>query len=136
MIYSWSASSETLMDPSVLTKLRTLTSQPKFVDESGIIYSGIRPAKLRLSAEAQLNELIERVVHVADDKSPKALVISEFRKALARFPAYDTEDRERMCRYLVPIMEIVGIKNSGGLLIRWLYGPILGSLIWLRHRSN
>ena len=124
------------MDPSVLTKLHTLMSQPKFVDESGTIYNWMRPEKLRLSAEAQLNELIERVIHVADDKSPKTLVISEFRKALARFPAYDMEDRERMCRYLVQIMEIVGIKNSGGLLTRWLYGPILGSLIWLRHRSN
>jgi len=33
-------------------------------------------------------------------------------------------------------MEIVGIEHSGGLLPRWLYGPILGTFVWLRYRAN
>ena len=120
----------------MLTNLVAMRAQPKFVDEPDTIYNGMRPEELRLSAEGQLNSLIDRLMNVPEERPARNYVLSEFRKTLARFPAHDTEDRERMCRYLARIMEIVQVQNSGGLLARWLYGSILGTLVWLRHRSN
>lgn len=33
----------------------------------------------------------------------------------------DTEDRERVCFYFEQLMDIVGLKSSGGLLNDWMY---------------
>jgi hypothetical protein len=48
---------------------------------------------------------------------------------MAEFEATDTEDREQLLRYLGEIMDILGISSSDGLLSRWMYGAVLGSLL-------
>jgi hypothetical protein len=34
-----------------------------------------------------------------------------------------------LLRYLTEIMDILGIGSSDGQLSRWMYGPILGSIV-------
>jgi Domain of unknown function (DUF4844) len=48
---------------------------------------------------------------------------------MAEFEATDTEDREQLMRYLEEIMDNLGIESSDGQLSRWMYGPILGSIV-------
>jgi len=89
------------MDQDAIAKLKLLRSQPKFVDEPGTIYNGMRPETVREKAERQLNKLIDRLIFDPEDALKEKLVLRQFRLSLAHFPGYDTEDRERMCRYLV-----------------------------------
>ncbi len=56
------------------------------------------------------------------DRPAKEFVLAQFAETLDLFPAWDTEDRERMCHYLAEIAEILSIKGYGGLFNRWMYG--------------
>src|SRR5205823_3200165 len=100
-----------------------------YVDEPGTIYNGMRPEIVRQRAEAQLNDLIDRLCRGLVITPTKQFALSEFSKTLAEFAPIDTEDRERLLRYLERIMDILGIESSDGLLNRWLYGAHLGALL-------
>jgi hypothetical protein len=41
-----------------------------------------------------------------------------------------------MCRYIEQIVEILGIGKPRGLLTRWLYGYVLGTLVLLFRRPR
>jgi two-component SAPR family response regulator len=120
----------------MLAKLGELRNQPKYVHEPGTSYNGMWPETDRQRAEAQLNELIDRLHQNLATAPMKKSVLGEFSNTLAQFEPVDTEDRERLCRYLEEIMNILGIESSGGLLNRWLYGPILGSALRSRRQTN
>ncbi|HKJ75280.1 MAG TPA: DUF4844 domain-containing protein, partial [Alphaproteobacteria bacterium] len=107
----------------------------KFVSEPGTSFNGLRPEEVRATAETQLNDLIERLMNGLPAGATTNVILHEFRRTLRLFPSHETEDRERMCGYLEQIMEILGIESSHGLLNRWLYGPVLGTLVSLRRRS-
>lgn len=113
----------------MLAKLSELGAQPKYVAVPDSAYNGLRPEAERLRAQDQLNSLIQRLGDSLELKPSKNYVLGEFTRTLAEFSAIDTEDRERVCRYLEEIMDILGIDSSDGLLNRWLYGPILGPMI-------
>ena len=110
-------------------RLSELRVQAKYIDMPGTIYNGMRPESSRLLAEEQLNRLIDRLRDGLPSKPSKKFVLTEFAKTMAEFEPIDTEDRERLLRYLKEIMGILGIASSDGLLSRWMYGPILGSLV-------
>lgn len=105
-----------------IAQLKELRAQPKYVNEPGTIYNGLRPETDRLVAERQLNDLIDKLAHDLPAKSTNAFVLGQFAKTLAQFEPTDSEDRDRLCAYLEQIMDIVGIESSGGLLNRWRYG--------------
>ena len=106
-----------------------LKARPKFVDEPGTIYNGMRPEGLRRDAEDKLNDLIAGFILDIPKGLSERAIHSRFSVALSSFPAHDTEDRERMCRYIEQLVDILGIEKPRGLVMRWLYGPILGTLI-------
>ena len=89
------------------------------------------PERLREAAENNLNELIEGLIRDLPGGLSTAKICSRFRSALSTFPGYDTEDRERMCRYIEQLVGILEIEKPRWLLTRWLYGPILGTLVLL-----
>jgi hypothetical protein len=125
------------MNSSMLAKLAALRGQPKFVDEPGTIYNGMRPEAQRLMAEAQLNDLIDRLRHDPRDVLPARFVLGEVRKTLRVFPGfYETEDRERMCRYMMEIMGILEIPSARGLFSRWMFGWLLGTVVTLLPRAK
>jgi len=105
-----------------LSQLAETRTKPKYVDEPGTLYNGLRPESARQKAEVQLNDLIDRLHGGLMAVTRKQFVLSEFKKTLAEFEPGDTEDRERLLRYLERIMDILGIESSDGLLNRWLYG--------------
>jgi hypothetical protein len=113
----------------VIGRLSELRVQAKYIDMPGTIYNGMRPESSRLLAEEQLNRLIDCLRDSLPAKPSKKFVLAEFARTMAEFEPIDTEDRERLLRYLKEIMAILGIASSDGLLSRWMYGPILGSLV-------
>ena len=120
----------------MLTRLAALRAEPKFVDEPGTIYNGMRPEQDRRAAEDLLNNLIERLMREAGETLAKRFVLARCAQTLVHFPGHDTEDRERMCRYIEQTVEILGMDKPRGLLTRWLYGPILGTLVLLSQRRK
>ena len=112
-----------------LSKLAEMRKEPKYVDEPGTIYNGLRPEAARQKAEAQFNNLLDRLCTGLAETPTKQFVLSEFAKTLAEFEPIDTEDRECLLRYLERIMDILQIESSDGLLNRWLYGEQLASLL-------
>lgn len=52
----------------------------------------------------------------------KKYVLNNFRELLLKYKHFDSEEQDRICSYLEEIMDIVGIKNSDGLLNKWQYG--------------
>ena len=112
-------------------ELVLLKAQPKFIDEPGTIYNGMRPEGLRQAAEDSLNELLEGLIRDLPSGLSTRAIRLRFRSALSSFPGHDTEDRERMCRYIEQLVGILEIEKPRGLLTRWLYGPILGTLVLL-----
>jgi hypothetical protein len=115
--------------PAAIEKLGRLRQEKKFVDAPGTSFNGIRPETLRRTAEVQLDALLDDLLQDIAAHPQKSFVLQRFSKTLAAFPSADTEDRERMQRYLEQIMHIVGIQSSNGLLNRWMYAPILGRAV-------
>ena len=105
-----------------LAKLVALRSRPKYVDEPGTIYNGMRPESGRQLAQKQLNDLIDLLQRDLPSTPTKEFVLSQFSTTLAQFEPADSEDRDRLCSYLEEIMDIVGIESSDGLLNLWRYG--------------
>jgi hypothetical protein len=112
-----------------LSKLAEMRKEPKYVAGPGTIYNGLRPEVARQKAEAQLNDLLDRLCMGLADSPSKQFVLSEFAKTLTEFEPTDTEDRECVLRYLERIMDILQIESSDGLLNGWLYGEHLASLL-------
>jgi hypothetical protein len=112
-----------------LSKLAEMRKQPKYMAEPGTIYNGLRPEIARQKAEAQFNDLLDRLCTGLADTPTKQFVLSEFARTLAEFEPIDTEDRECLLRYLERIMDILQIESSDGLLNRWLYGEQLAGLL-------
>jgi hypothetical protein len=111
------------MNAATLARLAALKGQPKFVDEPGTIYNGMRPEADRLAAETQLNELIERLIDCPEDTPARRFVLAQFRETLAHFPGYDTEDRERICRYLRQIPDILVSKAQAACSLAGFMDP-------------
>jgi hypothetical protein len=118
-----------MVSTSQLSKLTEMRGEPKYVDEPGTLYSGLRPDSARHEAETQLNGLIDRLCSGLAATPTKQFVLSEFARTLAEFEPTDTEDRECLLRYLERIMDILGIESSNGLLNRSCYGDHLARLL-------
>ena len=108
----------------VLIRLELLKAVPKFVpDDSGYLpYVGYLPAEKRPEAEAELNNLIDRIASGIEASPNKVFALKEFRKTFDYFETSDTEDRERFCSYLENIMDAIGMESSDGAINEWMYG--------------
>lgn len=108
----------------VLIRLEILRAIPKFMpdDTRYLPYVGYLPAEKRPEAEAQLNDLIDRISASIQSEPTKAFVLKEFRKTFDYFETSDTEDRERFCSYLENIMDAIGMESSDGAINEWMYG--------------
>jgi hypothetical protein len=109
----------------VLAKLADMRRRPKYVEmPSGGPFGGVRSM-----AEAQLNDLIDRLKDGLPRNPTKRFALDEFKRTMNEFQSSDTEDREQFLHYLEEIMTILSIESSDGLLNKWMYGSILGRLI-------
>jgi hypothetical protein len=108
----------------VMIRLEILKALPKFLpdDTRYLPYVGYLPAEKRPEAEAQLNDLIDRISANIETKPTKIFVLQEFRKIFDYFETSDTEDSERFCSYLENIMDAIGMESSDGTINEWMYG--------------
>ncbi|HSI01307.1 MAG TPA: DUF4844 domain-containing protein, partial [Reyranella sp.] len=89
------------MDAVKREALAKLRREPKFVEEPpGSMYNGMRPESDRLAAEHQLNSLIDHLIDSSGDVPKRGVVLAAIAQTLKDFPGSDTEDRERICRYM------------------------------------
>jgi hypothetical protein len=112
-----------------IARLERLRAEQKFRASPDGFYTGVRDETDRESAGLVVNELIRSIEYGLPEHPTKQFVLSQFSIALSNLHLTDTEDREQATRYFEAIMDCVGLDSSDGLLNRWLYGPILGSLI-------
>jgi Domain of unknown function (DUF4844) len=117
-----SAEEKPMIKATAIAKLQELRARPKFKEEPGTLYNGMRPENDRQAAEAQLNDLIDQLIQDFPDPSEKEGVLLAFAQTLDCFPGKDSENQERLCSYIEEIMDMVGIESSGGLLNLWRYG--------------
>ncbi|MBR1124651.1 DUF4844 domain-containing protein [Bradyrhizobium lablabi] len=122
------------VSPATISGLTELRGRTKYVEVFGTIYNGMRPEAARLQAEEQLNRLLDRLLDQLPSNPSKKFAMKQFAETLDQFDAIDTEDREQLLRYLKEIMDLLGIADSGGLLARWMYGP-LGDVFLLLDRN-
>jgi len=114
---------------TVIDKLTQLRLEKKYVNAPGTSFNGMKPEPIRRIAEDQLDALLDIFLRDIASHPHKRFVLQKFSETLSVFPSADTEDRERLLRYLEQIMDVLGIQNSDGLLNRWMYGPVLGRVI-------
>jgi len=95
-------------------------------------YTGVHEAATREEAELVFSRLIDTLVAELPEHPSKAFVLEKFEAALNALDLGDTEDRERAATHCQAIMDILGIQSSDGVLNRWMYGPLLGSMLSAR----
>ncbi|ADU13459.1 DUF4844 domain-containing protein [Asticcacaulis excentricus] len=106
-----------------ITALKEFWSLPKFGpdDTRYPAYVGFLPASLRPAAETELNAFVDQLIATLPETPNKASVLKLFAQCLLWFAGHDTEDRNRICDYLVEIMDIIGLESSDGLLNNFMY---------------
>ena len=104
-----------------LQKLNALRERPKFVADQDMMYSGVPNERDRLRAESILNNMIDRLIAGVRQSPRKSFVMRAFKDALREFTEFDTEEQERMGRYLNEVMDILEIESSNKLIMVWRY---------------
>jgi len=109
---------------ATIEALKQFRATPKFrADDTRYLpYAGFLPSHLIPAAENELNTLVDHLIQHLPDHRDTAFVLDRFTQCLLWFAGHDTEDRERICDYLVEIMDIVGLESSDGLLNSFMYG--------------
>jgi len=113
--------------PDTVARLQALKSELRF--EPAGYYTGIHDPLERAQADAIFIQLVDLLKQELPQHPSRSFVLQQFKASLAKFPSTDTEDRERAAAYCEKIMSVLSIQSSGGVLNRWLYGPILGRLM-------
>ena len=94
---------------NTINQLKQLRVEQKFVD-----LPGIDTRQERRRNEANLNELLDRMLVGLSSHPNKRWVIDEMRPTVERMYLEDTEARERSVEYLARINSIVGIASTNG----------------------
>ena len=108
---------------NAIEKIEALKQKEKFKEDSTIFYPGAINEVTRASLNKLMNESIDEIVKVLNNKSSKENILEQYKVGLARFSSLnlDTEDRERVCKYYDEIREIIGFDSTENVLNDWLY---------------
>jgi len=105
------------VDPSVLEQLRKYRLVSKLPHLPG---TNVTEERRRL--EANVNELVDRLLGGVEKNPTKHWVLGHFQPSLAAVEMEDTEGREHFGMEIESIMDILGIESSDGLLAYYLGG--------------
>ena len=109
--------------PEVIKLLEALKAKKKFTKDSALVYFGAPNEPDRVKAEGIINEALSRIIEGA---SSKGITEKQFWKELEiaakQLSDMDSEEMDRGLSYMEDIMDIFGIKSSGGRLNKWRYG--------------
>ncbi|HEV7268218.1 MAG TPA: DUF4844 domain-containing protein [Falsiroseomonas sp.] len=110
-------------------RLEALLGEPKFLQEPDR-YTGIHPLSARQEAEEVVNSLIRDLLGNGAARSRRA-VLRRCVAAIKASPVSDTEDRERLARYLCEILDFLNMDACDWIHFRCMRGPIFGRISWL-----
>lgn len=110
-----------------MEKIETFKAKEKFTEDHTILYPGIGDESLKPILAEKINKVADDFIAIAKGHNPtEEQYFEKIKSGLERFSevyiSLDTEDRERVCSYFEELMDIVGLKNSDGLLNEFIYG--------------
>ncbi len=106
----------------IIEKLEQLRKAIKFKQEG--LYPGLANEQQREALSKKLDEVIDEFKKGAKNGYNNNQYQDLMRKNISKFDSFnlDTEDREYICGFFERIMDVIGLKSSGGILNEWLYG--------------
>jgi hypothetical protein len=117
------------VSPEVLTKLRALEEEAKFLPDEQLFYAGAQTNPPREAAENALNAFLEYVRMNLPAQPRRSFLLATMKPLLVAAQTWDSEDQERLGTYLSTVIDITGAGSSNQLLTVWRYGFPYG---WLQ----
>jgi hypothetical protein len=108
--------------PDQIAGLQALRAVPKFYPDEAKYYPGSTTEERRVVSEALVNAMLDSLVNGLALQPRKSFVLRHFKSTMRAFPEGDSEDTDRLCRYLVEVMDALAIDGSNELLNVWRYG--------------
>lgn len=106
----------------IMQRLRDLRAEPKFHEDMQTLYPGASNEEVHSRCVHKVNALIDRLIAGLPAHAAKQYVLEEFRTTLTAFESEDSEECDRLLRYMEQVMDITGIVSSDGVLNEWRYG--------------
>ena len=110
-----------------MTKFDVFKSKEKFLQDDKLFYPGIGDPNLKPVLTERINLAVNDFKKLADkgnatDKEYQNAIKVGLERFTDLYLQLYTEDRERICSYFEELMDIVGLKSSGGHLNNFMYG--------------
>ncbi|OGX83385.1 hypothetical protein BEN47_03590 [Hymenobacter lapidarius] len=114
---------------SAVQQLQAFKALPKF--EPDEMYTGAWPAEVRPVLNSVLNQSADEFLAIATSGPTQERYQQALATGLDKIDGdeLDTEDRERVAVQYQNLMDIVGLQSSNGLLNKFMYGAVLGSIL-------
>ena len=112
---------------NAMTKFDVFKSKEKFLQDDKLFYPGIGDPNLKPVLTERINLAVNDFKKLADkgnatDKEYQNAIKVGLERFTDLYLQLYTEDRERICSYFEELMDIVGLKSSGGHLNNFMYG--------------
>lgn len=108
-----------------MTQFEEFLSKEKFQEDYNLFYPGLANPSLKTPLTKKINLIAKDFETLAaKGNATEKEYHNAIKKGLAQFSELelDTEDRERVCKYIEELMDIVGLESSGGHLNKFMYG--------------
>lgn len=110
-----------------MTEFEKFKNKEKFNEDQKLFYTGLGNPKLKPILTEKINHSADEFQEIAKkgnatEKEYQDTIKKGLDSFLILYLELDTEDRERICYYYEELMDIVGLKSSGGHLNMFMYG--------------
>jgi hypothetical protein len=110
----------------VINSLESFIKEKKFLPDAVIMYPGITNKTLKTKLTELINESAKDFLEVATGSPSDQSYRAKIKLGLGRFDPYfnelSSEDLDRVYKYYLQLIDIVGLKNSDDQLKKWRYG--------------
>ncbi len=105
----------------------TFIKKDKFGEDEKLIYKGIADADLKEKLTQNINKIAKDFMQVSQEEVPTDIKyqkkimfgLSSFNGIKSRL---SKKDRQRVCHYIIELMDIIDLKSSKGQLMVFAYG--------------
>jgi hypothetical protein len=108
--------------PETVNALETLKQKKKFVEDVTLLYPGAPDETTRVNAEDIINAGLSELIVASKNVVTEDRFWMILETTARRLSEMDSEEMDRGLAYMEEIMDIYGIKSSGGRLNEWRYG--------------
>jgi len=127
IVYCGCNSARVKLPNSIMTKFEAFKAKEKFTEDRALFYPGLADQSLRMLLSKKINEAADDFEALAakgnvTEKEYQDQIKSSLSEFEDVYENLDTEERERICSYFEELMDIVGVKSSGGHLNNFMYG--------------